>query len=176
VTADWPSALPASCSAAALALFSTLDARGVKLVLAESCTGGLAAAALTEIAGSSRVFWGGIVSYSEEAKEGLLGVPQSTITAFGVVSRETAEAMARGALKASSADIAAAVSGYAGPEAPEGENGPGRVCFAWATRTGSITTDELRFGGPRAAVREAACLRLLTGSVAAAVEAFPARY
>jgi nicotinamide-nucleotide amidase len=159
---------------AATALFSFLDGSGARIVLAESCTGGLAAAALTGIPGSSRVLWGGIVSYTEEAKTAVLGIPQAAIDEFGVVSVETAAAMARGALAAScaakggagrGADFAAAVTGYAGPDAPGSEGGPGRVCFAWASRDGALRTEERRFEGPRHAVRMAACARLLEGAL-----------
>lgn len=171
---------------AASALFDFLAARRARIVFAESCTGGLAAAAITEIPGSSRVLWGCIVSYTEEAKTAILDVPRATIDRFGVVSVETAAAMAKGALAASGgaagrawtgaggdtgtamygADFAAAVTGYAGPEAPEGEGSPGRVCFAWASRRGGLRTEELRFAGSRHRIREAACARLLEGALA----------
>ena len=171
---------------AASALFSFLDGSGTRIVFAESCTGGLAAAALTELPGSSRVLWGGIVSYTEEAKTAILGIPQASIDSFGVVSVEIAGAMAKGALAASGAasvaagvaggdgapggpgrgaDFAAAVTGYAGPDAPGSEGNPGRVCFAWASRTGALRTEERRFEGSRHAIREAACLRLLEGAL-----------
>lgn len=154
---------------AASALFSFLDASGARLVLAESCTGGLAAATLTGLPGSSRVLWGGIVSYTEDAKTAILGLPQADMDRFGVVSVETAAAMARGALAASGtsrgADFSAAVTGYAGPDAPGEEGGPGRVCFAWASRTGGLRTEERRFEGSRQAVRKAACARLLEGAL-----------
>ena len=158
---------------AASALFSFLDGSGTRIVFAESCTGGLAAATLTEIPGSSRVLWGGVVSYTEEAKTAILGIPQAEIDRFGVVSVETAAAMAKGAIAASGsgcasnggADFAAAVTGYAGPDAPGSEDGPGRVCFAWASRTGALRTEEKRFEGSRHAVRLAACARLLEGAL-----------
>lgn len=171
-------AAPSDPDRAAAALFSFLDGSGTRIVFAESCTGGLAAAALTGIPGSSRVLWGGIVSYTEEAKTAVLGIPQASMDRFGVVSIETAGAMARGAIVASGvasgaasggagrgADFAAAVTGYAGPDAPEGEDGPGRVCFAWASRTGALRTEERRFEGPRHAIRKAACARLLEGAL-----------
>jgi nicotinamide-nucleotide amidase len=163
-------AAQAASDRAASALFSFLDGSGARIVFAESCTGGLAAAALTEIPGSSRVLWGGIVSYTEEAKTAILGIPQAEIDRFGVVSEETATAMAKGALAASGgagggADFSAAVTGYAGPEAPGNEGGPGRVCLAWASRSGALKTEERRFEGPRHAVRLAACARLLEGAL-----------
>lgn len=173
-----PAAASPGPDRAAAALFSFLDGAGARIAFAESCTGGLAAAALTEIPGSSRVLWGGIVSYTEEAKTSLLGIPQASIDGFGVVSVEIAAAMAKGALAASGAagdghgrgpgrgaDFAAAVTGYAGPDAPGSEGGPGRVCFAWASRAGALRTEERRFAGPRHAIRRAACARLLEGAL-----------
>lgn len=145
-------------------LFAALDARREKIVLAESCTGGMAAAALTELAGASRILWGSIVCYSVAAKTRLLAVDAATIRRFGVVSRETAEAMARGALAASDADWSAAVTGFAGPDVPAEEGAPGRVCIAWMQRGLEPRSEELRFEGGRHEIREAAALRLLEGA------------
>jgi nicotinamide-nucleotide amidase len=90
-------------------------ARGLKIATAESCTGGLVAGALTEIAGSSDVVDRGFVTYSNAAKEAMLGVPAATLERYGAVSAETAAAMAAGALKNSLADITVAITGIAGP-------------------------------------------------------------
>jgi PncC family amidohydrolase len=101
--------------AAAVDLLDACRARGLRVATAESCTGGLVAAALTEIAGSSDVVECGFVVYSNTAKETMLGVPAATLKRHGAVSAETAAAMASGALKNSQADIAVAITGIAGP-------------------------------------------------------------
>lgn len=100
---------------------------------AESCTGGRIADAVTGIAGASKVFRGGVVAYSVEAKKKLLGVPESVLERFGVVSRECAEAMAQGALKSLEADWAVATTGVAGP-GPQDSVPAGTVCIAVASR------------------------------------------
>jgi nicotinamide-nucleotide amidase len=120
-------------------------ARGLKVATAESCTGGLVAAALTDIAGSSDVVDAGFVTYSDEAKRVLLGVPAGTLASHGAVSRETAEAMARGALRRSRADVSVAITGIAGPGGGSAEKPVGLVHFA-AARTGTTMHGEKRFG------------------------------
>jgi nicotinamide-nucleotide amidase len=122
-----------------------------RLVTAESCTGGLIAAALTHHAGSSDVFERGFVTYSNEAKAELLGVPPLVIERHGAVSAEVALAMADGALAASHADIA--VSGVAGPGGGSVEKPVGLVWFGCAHRDGPSTTHAHHFAGHRAAVR-----------------------
>ena len=127
---------------------------GVMVATAESCTGGLIAGALTEIAGSSAVVDRGFVTYSNEAKAEMLGVPKETIEAVGAVSREVAIAMAEGALRASLADIAVAVTGIAGPGGGSPEKPVGLVHFAVAVRGAPTTHAEHRFGDiGRSAVR-----------------------
>lgn len=121
-------------------------ARGLKVVTAESCTGGLVAGALTEIAGSSDVVDRGFVTYSNAAKQVMLGVPAETLTKYGAVSRETAEAMARGALAHSPADFAVAVTGIAGPGGGTADKPVGLVHFATAARDGRLNHREQRFG------------------------------
>ncbi len=156
-------------SAAAGRLFSSLEASGLRLVLAESCTGGLAAEAFTEIPGSSLLFWGGFVSYSLEAKVKLLGVDPGTVAAHGIVSRQTALEMARGALAASGQAglaLAAAVTGFAGPGTEAGEEGPGRVCCAWVGPGNQAGSEEFHFQGGRREVREQAATALLGGGAA----------
>jgi nicotinamide-nucleotide amidase len=111
-------------------------ARGLRVATAESCTGGLVAAELTEIAGSSDVVDCGFVTYSNEAKETMLGVPALTLERHGAVSEETATAMAAGALKRSQADIAVAITGIAGPGGGSKQKPVGLVHFAAASRDG----------------------------------------
>lgn len=136
---------------------------GLMLVTAESCTGGLIAAALTEIAGSSAVVDRGFVTYSNEAKTGMLDVAPALIGAHGAVSREVAVAMAEGAIRASRADIAVAVTGIAGPGGGSAEKPVGLVHFAVAVRGGAATHAERRFGDiGRAQVRLASVEVALT--------------
>lgn len=113
---------------------SRCRAEGVKVATAESCTGGMVAALLTSVAGSSDVFERGFVTYSNEAKTGLLGVPAEIIALYGAVSEETACAMAEGALARSKADIAIAVTGIAGPSGGTPEKPVGLVWFGAAYR------------------------------------------
>ena len=121
---------------------------------AESCTGGLVAGALTEIAGSSDVVDRGFVTYSNGAKQQMLGVPAGTLAAHGAVSRETAEAMARGALGNSLAHAAVSITGVAGPGGGSAEKPVGLVHFAAATRDGALLHVERRFGDiGRSAIR-----------------------
>jgi nicotinamide-nucleotide amidase len=121
-------------------------ARGLKIATAESCTGGLVAGALTEIAGSSDVVDRGFVTYSNEAKEAMLGVPSATLARHGAVSAETAAAMAAGALKNSSADIVVAITGIAGPGGGSQQKPIGLVHFAAASRDGRSVARERRYG------------------------------
>jgi len=128
--------------------------RGLKVATAESCTGGLVAAALTEIPGSSDVVDRGFVTYSDAAKQAMLRVPASVLESHGAVSRETADAMARGALAMSGADIAVAITGIAGPAGGSAEKPIGLVHFAAAARDGRSIRREKRFGDiGRSAVR-----------------------
>ena len=116
----------------ARALIEAARARGWKIATAESCTGGLVSAAITDIAGASDVFDRGFVTYSYPAKVAMLGVPQALLTAHGAVSEPVARAMAEGALAASDADLAIAVTGVAGPGASDAKP-EGLVWFAIAT-------------------------------------------
>lgn len=120
--------------------------RGSRIATAESCTGGLIAGALTEVAGSSDVIEGGVVSYSNSAKTALLGVPEALIARTGAVSEEVAAAMAEGALTAfDKADLSVAVTGIAGPGGSE-HKPEGRVCFALAHRDGTTISETKEFG------------------------------
>jgi nicotinamide-nucleotide amidase len=120
-------------------------AKKLKLATAESCTGGLIAAALTEIPGSSDVLERGWVTYSDAAKQQDLGVPASALSRFGAVSAEVARAMAEGALKKSSADLAVAVTGIAGPSGGSAEKPVGLVHIAVSGK-GRTLAKELRLG------------------------------
>jgi nicotinamide-nucleotide amidase len=137
---------------------------GKRLATAESCTGGLIAGCLTEIAGSSDVVERGFVTYSNEAKQEMLAVPADLITRVGAVSAEVARAMAEGALAASPADVAVSVTGIAGPGGGSPAKPVGLVFLARAARGGAATVERHVFAGDRAAVRLAslrAALRLL---------------
>jgi nicotinamide-nucleotide amidase len=148
-----------------------LSARGWLCATAESCTGGLVAGAITEIAGSSAWFDRGFVTYSNEAKAELLGVPVSVLDEHGAVSEPTARAMAEGALARSRAAIAVAITGVAGPGGGSPDKPVGLVCFAWAVRAGPTRVVTRRFPGDRAAVRRAAVIAALAGLLGAAAEA-----
>jgi nicotinamide-nucleotide amidase len=147
---------------AATALLDLARARGLKIATAESCTGGLVAGALTEIAGSSDVVDRGFVTYSNEAKQQMLGVPADTIRTHGAVSRVTAEAMARGALGKAAADIVVAITGIAGPGGGSPDKPVGLVHFAAASRNGALVHKEIRYGDiGRAEVRRLSVLQAL---------------
>jgi nicotinamide-nucleotide amidase len=149
-------------AAAATRVLDLCRARGLKVATAESCTGGLVAGALTEIAGSSDVVDCGFVTYSNAAKQNLLGVTVATLTVHGAVSRETAEAMAQGALAHSGADLAVAITGIAGPGGGSAEKPVGLVHFA-AARDATLIAREKRFGDVgRAHVRRLSVLEALT--------------
>lgn len=130
-----------------------LLARKEWLVTAESCTGGWAAQCLTAIAGSSNWFDRGFVTYSNAAKQDMLGVPKETLDTQGAVSEPTAIAMAEGALAHSRGDWAIAITGIAGPGGGSPYKPVGTVCFAWARRNGTATTQTCHFSGSREAVR-----------------------
>jgi nicotinamide-nucleotide amidase len=142
--------------AEAEALLAACRAQGATLATAESCTGGLIAACLTAIAGSSDVVERGFVTYSNAAKSELLGVPAALIAAEGAVSRQVAAAMAEGALAQSRASLALSVTGVAGPGGGSVAKPVGLVFLGAARRGGgAATVREYRFPGDRAAVREA---------------------
>jgi nicotinamide-nucleotide amidase len=141
--------LPAALVEKARAVIDANRAAGRRVAVAESCTGGLVAAALTEIAGSSDVFETGFVTYSNGAKISLLGVREELIDTFGSVSVATAWAMAQGALAASGADVAVALTGIAGPAGGSDRKPVGTVVFARAERDADpkeIVADTQAFG------------------------------
>ncbi len=144
------------------ALLESYRRAGLTIATAESCTGGLVAGCLTEIAGSSDVFERGFVTYSNAAKAEVLGVPAALIAERGAVSAEVAEAMARGALKRSTADAAIALTGVAGPGGGTAEKPVGLVHIGAVRRGGAARLRREIFGGDRTAVR--------ASSVAAALE------
>ena len=134
-------------------LGDALRARGLLLASAESCTGGLIAAACTALAGSSDWFDGAFVTYSNAAKSVQLGVPAALIDAHGAVSDEVVRAMAEGALAHSQATVVVAVTGIAGPSGGSAAKPVGTVWLAWARRGQEIHSERLQLAGDRAAVR-----------------------
>ncbi len=137
-------------------LLAAYRAAGLRITTAESCTGGMVAAALTAIAGSSDVFDRGVVTYSNAAKNDLLGVLPATLDAHGAVSEEVAREMALGALAASAAQVAVSVTGIAGPGGSDFKP-EGRVCFGLAIAGRAAITETVEFGAlGRAVVRQEA--------------------
>jgi nicotinamide-nucleotide amidase len=151
--------------------------KGLRLACAESCTGGLVAAALTDIAGASAVFERGFVTYSNDSKVDLLGVAPETLAEYGAVSAQTAREMALGALANSRADLAVAITGIAGPGGGSAEKPVGLAHFACARRDGEIVLSERRFGPlSRADIRAGAVLEalaMLQAGVAASAQRRP---
>jgi nicotinamide-nucleotide amidase len=155
----------AEIDALAARLGALAQQRAMRIATAESCTGGLVAAAITGVAGSSAWFDRGFVSYSNAAKTALLGVPEATLARHGAVSEATACAMAEGALRGSDADRAVAVTGIAGPGGGTAGKPVGTVCLAWAARGGAVDAVTLHLSGDRAAVRRASVVAALAGLV-----------
>jgi len=144
-------------------LGNCLLTRGEWLTLAESCTGGGVAQAVTAIAGSSGWFERGFVTYSNAAKIELLAVPETTLERHGAVSEAVARAMAQGALQHSRADWAVAITGIAGPGGGSTEKPVGTVCFAWARKESACEAQTCHFDGDRAAVRAQSVRQALRG-------------
>lgn len=142
-----------------------LKAHGLKLVTAESCTGGGVAHAITEIAGSSDWFERGFITYSKESKNELLGVPQETLDKHGAVSEAVVREMVMGALYYSRAQAAVAVSGIAGPTGGSAEKPVGTVWFAWGVKDRICVTKLHHFSGSRAEVRAQSVRVALQGVV-----------
>ena len=143
------------------ALLTLARSKGAKIATAESCTGGLIAGAITDIAGSSDIFDRGFVTYSNAAKADMLGVRTATLQQFGAVSEEVAREMAEGALARSAADLAVSVTGIAGSGGSE-HKPEGRVCFGLAARTKESRTETVDFGPlGRAEVRRATVVHAL---------------
>lgn len=135
--------------------------RGLMLACAESCTGGWVSEVVTATGGSSQWFERGFVTYSNAAKQELLGVTADTLRRHGAVSEETVRAMAAGALRRSHAQVALAVSGVAGPTGGSPDKPVGTVCFAWALQGGVPLADTRHFAGDRRSVRRQSVLHAL---------------
>ncbi|WP_036302171.1 CinA family protein [Methylotenera sp. L2L1] len=142
-----------------------LKRHGYLLALAESCTGGMAAQAVTSIAGSSAWFDRGFVTYSNNAKTEMLNVSKITLETFGAVSEQVAAEMATGALKNSRAHLSASITGIAGPDGGSLEKPVGTVCFAWAGTHLPTTTCTKQFIGNRAEIRQQATAFMLAGLI-----------
>ncbi len=140
-----------------------LLARGILAAAAESCTGGWIAKILTDIAGSSAWFDRGFVTYSNEAKQEMLGVRPETLTAHGAVSEATVREMVAGALARSRAGVAVAVSGIAGPGGATPGKPVGTVWLAWGVRGGELRAERQLYGGDREAVRRQTVARAIAG-------------
>jgi nicotinamide-nucleotide amidase len=159
---------------AARSLLDLCRQRGLKIATAESCTGGLLAAALTEIPGSSDVIDRGFVTYSNAAKQEMLGVPATTLENFGAVSRQTTEAMAQGAIAHAPVDLALSITGIAGPGGGVPGKPVGLVHFAATSRGGRLIHRERLFGDiGRSQVRRAAVLEALAMLQELAVQEAP---
>jgi len=150
----------------ALKTGTALRERGLRVATAESCTGGWIARELTSVPGSSAWFDCGFVSYSDTAKQRMLGVDAQTLAEHGAVSEPVAGMMARGALENSEADIAVAVCGFAGPHDDETQKPVGTMYFAWAVRGQPVVTCLSYFSGEREAVRQQAVQQALDGIMA----------
>ena len=140
-----------------------LQSRGLMLATAESCTGGWVGEAVTAIAGSSQWFDRGFITYSNEAKQEMLGVSADTLAEFGAVSEQTVREMAAGALKHSRAQITLAISGIAGPGGATLGKPVGMVCIAWIVRDGLGRAQTFYFSGDRSEVRRQAVVAALRG-------------
>ncbi|MCU9846882.1 CinA family protein [Defluviimonas sp. WL0024] len=151
----------------AATLLSLARSRGAMIATAESCTGGLIAGAITEVAGASDIFDRGFVTYSNAAKVAMLGVSEATLAAHGAVSEAVACEMAEGALARSGATLAVAVTGIAGPGGSE-HKPEGRVCFGLAHKGAPTRVETVEFGAPgRSEVRAASVEHALDLLIAA---------
>jgi nicotinamide-nucleotide amidase len=144
-------------------LGARLKEKGLFAATAESCTGGWAAQAITSVSGSSDWFDRGFVTYSNDAKREMLGVRKETLERYGAVSEETAREMASGALAASRAQVALAITGVAGPTGGTPAKPVGMVCFAWALPGGRVESTTKQFDGDRESVRRQSVVFALEG-------------
>lgn len=152
----------AEITGAVTALLDLCKAKKLTLATAESCTGGLVAAAISEISGSSLVLDRGFVTYSNEAKQQMLGVTPATIDVFGAVSKECAEEMAKGALAHAQVDLAVSITGIAGPTGAVPGKPIGLVYFCAASRSGRVIAHDRKFGDiGRGKVRRASVVQAL---------------
>lgn len=152
-------------TALAAELGLALKARGLMLAMAESCTGGMVAQAITSIAGSSEWFDRGFITYSNAAKMDMLGVSSETLAQYSAVSEQTASEMALGALKNSASQIAGSITGIAGPDGGTEEKPVGMVCFAWAGQNFPVSTDTRLFHGNREQIRQQAAIFMIAGLI-----------
>lgn len=146
-------------------LGAKLKANGLALALAESCTGGMVAEAITRVAGSSAWFDRAFITYSNAAKIEMLGVSALTLNQFGAVSEQAALEMAVGALKHSQAQIAGSITGIAGPDGGSAEKPVGTVCFAWAGNHFSAQVTTKHFEGDRQSIRQQASITMMIGLI-----------
>ena len=137
--------------------------KGWWIATAESCTGGWIGMLITSLPGSSNWYDGGFITYSNEAKQEMLGVPAAVIETHGAVSEETAREMAKGAIAHSRADAALSVSGIAGPAGATPGKPVGTVCMGWALRNGTVLSTTCRMGGDRQEVRARAVAAAVRG-------------
>ncbi len=156
---------PEEISELAGELGALLDSRGLQITAAESCTGGLLAARLTDVAGASAWFKQSWVTYSNEAKVTCVGVSESTLSKNGAVSEQTVLEMANGARLEAGADIAVAISGIAGPDGGSDEKPVGTVWIAWSMGEQLLEAEHAVFEGSRQQVRNAALLGALRGTI-----------
>lgn len=162
--------IPALLSIRSLAetLVTLAREKNITFGTAESCTGGMISAAITDVSGASAVFYGGVVSYDNSVKAGLLGVKKETLSTVGAVSHETAKEMSEGAVKALSVDFAVSVTGIAGPGGGTPTKPVGLVYISTASGNGVIAVKEHRFDGNREEVRRKtveAALRMLIDAI-----------
>lgn len=148
------------------ALGAQLKQTGDMLALAESCSGGMAAAAVTSVAGSSAWFDRGFVTYSNQSKVDVLGVSAQVLAEHGAVSEQIAVEMAQGALKHSQASVAGSITGIAGPDGGTEQKPVGTVCFAWVHANGRLKRSTQLFRGDRAQIRHQATEHMLLGLMA----------
>ena len=148
-----------------LELAEALKARGLTCATAESCTGGLIGGALTAVPGSSEWYVGGVISYANSVKTGLLGVNEADLAAYGAVSEAVVRSMALGACRVTGADIACAVSGVAGPGGGTPEKPVGTVWIGWCLH-GETRAGKFLFGGDREAVRAQTVEKAVRGMTA----------
>ena len=146
-------------------LAQILLSRNWTISLAESCTGGLVCATLTELAGSSEWFERGYITYSNQAKEECLGVGADVLDTYGAVSEQVAKAMAQGALQNAGVNAAVSITGIAGPSGGSKDKPVGTVCFGWAIQNDAgenrALTKTMHFAGDRQSIREQSCLYAL---------------
>jgi nicotinamide-nucleotide amidase len=149
----------------ATALGEALKTRGWMLATAESCTGGWVGQVVTSVPGSSHWYDRGFVTYTNEAKQEMLGVPPGILAAHGAVSEETARAMAEGALRRSRAQLSLAITGVAGPGGGSPEKPVGTVCFAWVAEGCATRSARRHFDGDRQQIRLQAVVEALAGAL-----------